>query len=137
MQVGAGFQIVHRTDHVREPHTLVIGESAGRVNVSLQQYSSVERGTQTRDPQGVAVTHSLGRACGTAQVDLKHDPMQIGIDARECDLCRVGLWRETARELNHVGDRAVIANFVDGWTVDFAIDGDRWTDGWDEDHVPG
>src|SRR5207249_10889783 len=91
VQVGAGLQIVHRTDDVREPHTLVIGEGAGRVNVALQQYSSVERGTQACDAQRVTVAHSLGRACGTAQVDLKHDPMQIRINARECEFCRVGL----------------------------------------------
>jgi len=63
--------------------------------------------------------------------------MQTGIDAREGEFCRVGLGRETARKLDHVADRALIANFVNGWPVDFAIDGDRWTDGRDEDHVTG
>ena len=114
---------------------MVIGERASRVNVPLHQYSTVERGTQARDLQGVAIEHRLGRACGAAQIDLKHDPMQVRIDARECEFSRVGLRRETARKLDHVGDRALIPNFVDGWTVDFAIDGYRRTDGWHEDHV--
>src|SRR5205814_10515904 len=65
-------------------------------------------------PQGVAVAHGLGRACGTAQVDPKHDPMQTGIDACEGESCRVGLGGKTARKLDHVGDGALVANFVDG-----------------------
>ena len=62
--------------------------------------------------------------------------MQTGIDARECELCRVGLGRETAGKLDHVGDRVLGANFVDRGSVNLAVDGDRWPDGWNEDDVP-
>src|SRR6184192_3571196 len=61
--------------------------------------------------------------------------MQIGIDARERESCGVGFGGKPPCELDHIRDRALIANLVYRWTVDLAIDAHRWADRRDEDHV--
>src|SRR5205814_4267425 len=62
-------------------------------------------------------------------------PMQIRIDACECEFCGVGFCGEPPCELDHVSDRTLIANLVYRWTVNLIIDAHRWSDGRHENHV--
>ena len=137
VQVGVRFQVIHRAQHVRQAHTVVVGIGAGRIDVALHENAGIERRTQSRDPQAVAIAHALGLARARAQVDLQHHPMQVGLDARQGHLGGVRLGSEPARELDRVGDRALVLDLVDRRPVHFPVDRDGGPDRGDEDHIPG
>src|SRR5215211_4468870 len=135
MQVGTWFQFISRRQDVRQPQSLAVLDDAGPIDVAIQAHRIQKRWASSWHAQQVAGAEAGTSLLRAPQVDIEHDPVTLLVDPLNLGKLRVGLRRQPAAEVKQVRDDAIVSEFVDGRSPNFARDTHRAAYRRNENHV--